>query len=234
MAALSEERVEKIAQLLYGVMFFNIFTMEELCDIVREARLMKWKKFEKGARIFGEGEFDQHFYIVIRGNVDIKKSKGNNRNSSIGKIGPGEILGEKVICDPENPRNASAYVTDDNEAVLCEIDGTLLDTVSENIKVKFMKKFLDLIVDRLGDKDSTFNYYNKIIDYARNNKIPAENEYFKYSADTAVSKKNRLTQFIKYTDFLVSTKIDPVKGCDLLQDLLPKANKELDEILKFS
>jgi CRP-like cAMP-binding protein len=224
-----DESANKFAQLLHNVLFFNIFSLRELSDILGESRLIKWKKFKKGATIFSEGTFDQHFYIVIQGTVEIVKSQGIGQGAKVGEIRTGEVFGEGVVSDPGTPRRASASVAGSGDAVLCEIDGTLMATVPEHIRAKFMKKFLDLIVERLKSKEGKTAYYEDIIRDAEKNGVSVHNEYFVYSIETAVNANNRLTQFIKYTDFLIAKKIDSVKALPLLKNLLAKANKELDQ-----
>jgi len=44
-----KEKLQGFAQLLYSALFFNIFTRDELCEVVKEERLIKWKKLS-GAR----------------------------------------------------------------------------------------------------------------------------------------------------------------------------------------
>ncbi len=227
----SNDHVTRFAQLLYGVLFFNIFTQDELCDIVREERLIKWKKFEKGSLIFQEGTYDQHFYVVIQGTILIMKADGGE-NVHVGALHSGEILGEMVVCDPEKPRRASAYVSHESDAVMCEIDGTLIDTVAPQLQVKFLKKFLDLVLGRFERDDGKEAYYDDIVNYARENKIEVENDFVSYAMETSVNSRTRLTQLIKYTDYLVSSKIDPESGCMLLRRLLMPATEELDKNLR--
>ncbi len=225
-----DERTEKFVQLLHSVLFFNIFSREELTDIVRQERLIKWKKFDTGQRIFQEGVYDQHFFIVIQGTVDIRKRQEDGRELSVGTIYKGEVFGETVVCDPGNPRRASAYAQD--TLIVCEIDGTLIDTVPEHLKVKFMKKFLDLIVGRLDHQVPKDCYYQTLIEYAQENDLVDAGEFFPYTRDTAASDRNLLTQYIKYGDFLIAKKIEPAQGLALLQGLINEANQELDKRLR--
>lgn len=225
----ANDKINKFAQVLYGVLFFNIFSLQELRDIVGEERLIKWKRFNKGDLIFKEGAFDQHFYIVIQGNIEIRKAGGEHKNGARGMIQTGEVFGELVVCDPEKPRRASAYVTGNEAAVVCEIDATLITKVPDNIKAKFMKKFLDLVVGRLNRQEARVQYYDDVLHYAKECRLAGDDEYFTYAMETAVNDQNRLTQFIKYTDFLISKKISPENACALLERLLFQATQELEE-----
>jgi len=225
----TNDKINKFAQVLYGVLFFNIFSREELYEIVSEERLIKWKKFNKGDTIFKEGSFDQHFYIIIQGHIEIRKKNEQPKEATLGRIQTGEVFGELIVCDPEKPRHASAYVTGADAALVCEIDATLITKVPDNIKAKFMKKFMDLVVGKLNMQETKIQYYDDIIHYAKECSLVGDDEYFTYAMETAVSDQNRLTQFIKYTDFLISKKIAPDNGCALLERLLFQATQELEE-----
>jgi CRP-like cAMP-binding protein len=217
-----DEKVKKFAQILYGILFFNIFSIEELYEILREDRLIKWKRFEKNKMIFAENTFDQHFYIIIQGTVDIKKSRGNQSDQTVGKIEAGAVFGEMVICDPDKPRRASAFAAKDSEVILCEFDGTLLNTIAGPFRVKFIKKFFDLVLDRLSDQKRAYEFYQEVIQASREHGAD-DDQFFQYTLRTSVNEKNRLTQFIKYTDFLIAEKLPPEKGLLLLQGLIKKA-----------
>ncbi|MEW6669147.1 MAG: cyclic nucleotide-binding domain-containing protein [Thermodesulfobacteriota bacterium] len=222
------ERLRGFAQLLYSALFFNIFTRDELCEVVKEERLIKWKKFGKAQRIFGQGLVDQHFYIVIQGKVDIRKSAIGEREKSVGAMSKGEVFGEMVVCEPGQPRRASAYAPPDANVIVCEVDATLLSTVSDSIRAKLYKKFLDLVVERFRLDDRSFGYYQQIIEYAREADLIGQDEYFQYALNSAATERNRLTQYVKFTDFLTAKKIPPEISCRVLKELLDRAVKELD------
>lgn len=226
------KKAKTFADVLFSVLFFNIFSLDELYEIVLEDRLIKWKKFEKNQKIFREGDFDQHFYIVIQGRVNIA-SRGINPfgdENPVASIHKGEVFGELVVCDPDQPRRASAYAAKEG-AVVCEVDATLLGSVSGLIKVKFLKKFLDLIVERMPISEQVFGYYKEIIGFAQKNGSVGEDEFFSYSVETSINEKNRLTQYIKYTDFLISKKTGPEQIAPHLQQLLQRAVQDLDKNL---
>lgn len=222
-------QITQYANLLYSVAFFNIFSLEELAGIVSEARLMKWKRFAAGYKVFGEGEFDQHFYILLQGKVDIRrKMAGQEEEQAVGQIGPGELFGEMVVTNPAVARRASAYATKGGPVVLCEVDATLIDTVSLPLKVKFQKKFLDLILNRINSLPRSTEYYQALIKKALAGGGITPSEFFHYSMETAATEKSRQTQLVKYTDFLIAKKLSPEKGSSLLANLMIAANKELD------
>jgi len=222
------DKAHTFAQVLYGVLFFNIFSRQELYDLVRAERLIKWKKFNRGDTIFSQGSFDQHFYIVIQGKVDLRSKNSEGREVVRATKQPGDVFGEQVVCDPESPRRTSACVSGSEPAVICEIDATLVMTVGDALKVKFLKKFLDLVVEQIQDPAVRLQYYQDVLHYADECNLAERDEYFAYTVETAVSEKNRLTQFVKYTDFLITRKIPPENGCTLLERLLFQAAQEIE------
>jgi CRP-like cAMP-binding protein len=225
----STQHVTRFAHLLYDTLFFNIFTMEELRNIVQEERLLRWKRFEQGSTIFEEGAVGRHFYIVIQGKVHIMRA-GDKAPVRAAIISQGEVFGELVVCAPEKTRRASAIVSHETDAVLCEVDGALLETFPPPLHAKFLKKLLDLVLTRFLGEHSRTALYEEIIVFAQQQGLDVCREYFAYTLATAVSHNNRITQFIKYTDFIVAQKCTPAQAIALLQRLVASAVQELDTL----
>jgi hypothetical protein len=222
-----DERTRKLAQVLRQVFFFSTFSMDELYTIVAEERLIKWKRFQKGNVILKQGTFDQHFYIIIQGKIEIIRPEGVQKEAPVGTQTEGEIFGEMVVCAPDKPRRASVQVAGDDDVVVCEIDATLVEKAPAPLKVKFLKKFLDNILERLRPAERGFHFYEEIIRYAGESKAVPSDEYFLYTIETAAHDNNRLTQYIKYTDFFINRRTSYEKTIDLLQSLLIQATDKL-------
>lgn len=223
----STNPINRFAQLLYDTLFFNIFTMEELRTIVQEERLLRWKRFEKGTTIFEQGSVGRHFYIVIQGKIHIMQAGGKGC-ACTATINRGEVFGELVVCAPEKTRQASARVSHEDDAVVCEVDGAVLETFHPRLQAKFLKKLLDLLLTRFLGEQSCTALYEEIIVFAQQHGLDACREYFSYTLATAVNHNNRVTQFIKYTDFLVAQKCAPDQALALLQPLVASAVQKLD------
>ena len=73
--------------------------------------------------------------------------------------------GMSTVTNPAKPRRASAYVTDKEPVIVCEIDGTIVDTVEPKMRAKFLKKFLDLILNRIDVNARKTYYYEDLIEY---------------------------------------------------------------------
>ena len=227
------EQAVKIAEILYQVLFFNIFSVEELSEIASDTRLIKWKNFNSKDKIFLQGSYDQHFYIVLKGEVEIERKDPHQNNIIVNVMKRGDLFGEMVVISPGTSRRGGAFASKKGGVLLCEIDATLIDTVTILQKSKFLKKFFDLILDRLNIDDRKIEYYQNIIQFGKKNEV-LENDFFQYTIASAIDKKNLVTQYIKYTDFLISKKIDPSLCVPYLQQMLEKANIELDKTFRMT
>ncbi|RPI79327.1 MAG: cyclic nucleotide-binding domain-containing protein [Desulfobacteraceae bacterium] len=224
-----DEKLKRFVQILHNVLFFNTFSIDELYSIVSEDRLIKWKKFLKGNTVFKEGVFDQHFYIVIQGKMEVVQSDHTQKEAVVGIIQQGEIFGEMVVCAPDKPRRAGVRTASHEDAVVCEIDGTLVETAPAPLKAKFLKKFLDLILGRVKTAEPDVRFYEEIIQYATEHKHISSQEFFLYSVETAINENNRFTQYIKYTDFLVNRKIPAEQAGELVRGIIIKAVEKLSK-----
>jgi CRP-like cAMP-binding protein len=221
-----DEKLKRFVQILHNVLFFNTFSIDELYSIVSEDRLIKWKRFSKGNLVFKEGVFDQHFYIIIQGKMEIVKLNGAQKEIPVGTVQQGEIFGEMVVCAPAKPRSASVRVAGNEDAIICEIDGTLVETAPAPLKAKFLKKFLDLILERMETAKYDIRFYEEIVRFALGYQFISADEFFLYSVETAVNDKNLFTQYIKYTDFLINRKIPAEKAGELVRGIIIKAVEE--------
>lgn len=224
-----DEKMERFVQILHNVLFFNTFSIDELYSIVSEDRLIKWKKFPKGNTVFKEGVFDQHFYIIIQGKMEVVKSDSSQKEIIVGTIQQGEIFGEMVVCAPDQPRSAGVRTSGNEDAIVCEIDGTLVETVPAPLKAKFLKKFLDLILGRVKTAEHDIRFYEEIIQYATEHKLISSEEFFLYTVETAINDNNRFTQYIKYTDYLINRKIPSERAGELVRSLIIKAVEKLSK-----
>jgi CRP-like cAMP-binding protein len=223
----NDEKIKRFAKVLHSVLFFNTFSIEELYAIGSEERFFKWKILQKDSLLFSQGTFDQHFYIIFQGKIDIIGSDKTSKEICLDTFQKGDFFGELAVTAPGEPRRATARVSSEGEAILCEIDCTLIETAPAPLKTKFLKKFLDLILERLQPIERDLSFHQEIIRYATETHLAQPDEFFQYTIETAVNDNNRLTQYIKYTDFLLNRKIPAQQSNDLLQALITKADKKL-------
>ena len=199
---------ERFLTILYSLKLFNIFTRDEVRDLLAENRLIKWKKFARGSQVFAEGAFDQHFYIVMQGDIFIMKQTAAG-NTHVGTIHRGEAFGELVICAPERPHRASAFVGHSQDAVVCELDATLVETAPPLVQAKFYKKFLDLVLARRDGASEVHATYRDLMQFARQQGVETGDDFFHYCLHTAASNTRRMELLGRFTDFLIATRLSP-------------------------
>jgi CRP-like cAMP-binding protein len=63
--------------------------------------------FEAGETVFEEGERGDHFYIIVRGEVELRKRSGNEQKK-LALLREGQAFGEMALLN-QTPRSASAH-----------------------------------------------------------------------------------------------------------------------------
>src|SRR5690606_1792454 len=66
---------------------------------------------EAGEYVFEEGERGDHFYIIVRGAVELRKAAGKRRKK-LAVLRAGQAFGEMALLN-QTPRSASAYALED-------------------------------------------------------------------------------------------------------------------------
>jgi serine phosphatase RsbU (regulator of sigma subunit) len=64
-------------------------------------------KVEPGALLFREGEYGDHFYVILAGQLQVIKALGTPEEVVVGVRGPGEFIGEMSLLNREGLRTAS-------------------------------------------------------------------------------------------------------------------------------
>lgn len=141
----TDENRRKIS-ILKGIPFFQPFTEEELAYLTRESL---WVKGSSGQTILREGSTDCAFFIVLKGNVCVRKKGVGTVNLST--LGTGDCFGEMSVITGE-PR--SAEIVANQETYLLQIDGKMLNAESDqlilkSIQLKFYKIFARILSSRL-------------------------------------------------------------------------------------
>jgi sigma-B regulation protein RsbU (phosphoserine phosphatase) len=68
-----------------------------------------------GTVLFYEDECGDHFYVVVRGRVEVVKALGTPDERWLGVRGPGDFLGEMSLLNRDGRRTASVRVVEDAE-----------------------------------------------------------------------------------------------------------------------
>lgn len=97
------------AQADYGklrkIAFFDVFKDDE--DLATIASGGTWLGCPKGTRLMCEGDLEHDFFVVVKGEVEVSSA-----GTTIGKAGPGELLGEMGALLHEK-RSADAMTSED-------------------------------------------------------------------------------------------------------------------------
>lgn len=119
--------------------FFNGFPDAEMWEIIQAGT---WQDYKMGEDIIVEGELDDCFYILIKGNVNVIKNK-----KIIRKLGMGDCFGEMGYL-AKTKRTATIVAV--NDTSLLKINSTVISQVSLNCQVRFLKVFLRTLIHRLS------------------------------------------------------------------------------------
>jgi len=119
--------------------FFHNFTESQINEILSVTDVIK---VEGNKTIIQEGEIDDSFYILISGQVVVRKGK-----KDVTTLEKGQCFGEMAYLTGE-ARNAT--IATKNECVLLKFSSTLLDGLSESIQLLFFRNFTQTIIHRLS------------------------------------------------------------------------------------
>ncbi len=124
--------------------FFTDFTDVEIWELLR---ISSWKRIRANRKLIQEGKLGQSFYIIASGEAKVTKGK-----KLLSSLKAGDCLGEMAfIKQAQVPRVAS--VISDTDVVLVKIKAQSLLNASGNLQLRFNRKFLGILVDRLTETD---------------------------------------------------------------------------------
>jgi serine phosphatase RsbU (regulator of sigma subunit) len=73
------------------------------------ANTLQPREFEQGALLLREGEADEHFYILLEGEVDVIKAYGSLDERQLAVRYPGTMFGEMSLFNPDRRHTASVH-----------------------------------------------------------------------------------------------------------------------------
>ena len=122
-----------------GLEFFNDFSESEIWEVINAS---SWQNFDPGKEIIVEGEIDSSFYVIITGDVLVRK--GEHR---VDVLSRGDCFGEMDFIAKQK-RTASIIAT--TPVTVMQVRSTLMERVSLNCQLRFHKVFLNTMVRRLS------------------------------------------------------------------------------------
>ncbi|MCH6573499.1 MAG: protein kinase, partial [Proteobacteria bacterium] len=124
--------------ILRRLRFFHDFSHSEIWEVLRAS---DWREWPADEEIVREGEADDRFYIIVAGNVHVV-----HNGKKIGMLGAGECFGETSYV--QNAKR-TATIRSDGEVIVLRVSSTLLEQVSSSTQLRFVRVFLQNMIERL-------------------------------------------------------------------------------------
>lgn len=134
-----ETSEEERFALVESLDFFENFPSNEIWEILRASA---WEDFNDGDPIITEGDIDDSFYILVEGDVVVKKG-----NISIGALAKGDCFGEMGYI---SKTQRTATICANGRVSLLKAKSTLMEKASESTQLRFTKVFLRTLIIRLS------------------------------------------------------------------------------------
>jgi len=134
-----ETRERELLNYIQGLPFFGNFRESQISEILSAGKVIK---FEQGKTIIEEGGIDDSFYVLISGQVMVRKA-----GEGVTILDSGECFGEMAYLTGEN---RSATIISKTECILLKFSATLLNGLPESIQLLFFKNFIQTVIKRLS------------------------------------------------------------------------------------
>jgi len=118
--------------------FFRDFTSNELAEVLKATQ---WVKYEAASTIITEGEIEDCFYIIIAGEVMVRK-----QGKSLTVLKKGECFGEMAYLG-KTTRTATIEAL--SNTILMKVNASVIDQTSINTQNRFYKVFSTTLIQRL-------------------------------------------------------------------------------------
>lgn len=118
--------------------FFKGFPDGDLWELINAA---EWVRLPQGDEIVQEGQADTSFYVLVSGEVAVRKS-----NQQIVRLFPGDCFGEMGLLS-RRPRTASIVSVTD--VTVMKLRDSVVERMSVNCQLKFQRQFLNALIERL-------------------------------------------------------------------------------------
>jgi serine/threonine protein kinase len=132
--------------------FFKNFFDSEIIEVINSS---EWMEYRIEQKLIEEGELADSFYVIIEGEVEVKKG-----NRTLATLRSGDCFGEMAYLT-KTKRTASIAAL--SGVTLLKITSALLEKSSVNCQLKFMKIFLNTLIERLSFTSSELSRTTKNI-----------------------------------------------------------------------
>jgi serine/threonine protein kinase len=134
----SPSRTERF-HLLRKLSFFDEFPEPEIWEVLNAAI---WQEYEPDDAIIHEGEIDNSFYVIVRGEVAVRK-----RDMEVDALREGDCFGEMGSLPG---RQRSVGIRAKGQVSAIKIRSSLIEQASKDTQLRFHRVFLNKIVERLS------------------------------------------------------------------------------------
>lgn len=131
--------LEERYQALRKISFFNDFKPPELAEVLNNTQ---WLKYDSNATVVAEGDLEDSFYIIIAGEVAVKK-----REKTLSRLGQGDCFGEMGYLG-KTKRTATIQALKDT--ILMKINALSTERVSADTQLRFYRVFSKTLIERLA------------------------------------------------------------------------------------
>lgn len=122
--------------------FFADFPEPAIWEIINAS---SWQEFASDEEIIQEGDADTAFYIIVDGEVRVRKS-----DKDLDLLGRGHCFGEMGFIAGVK---RTATIVAQSDVVVMKVTSSLIDKASVSCQLRFKNVFLDTMVRRLSNAD---------------------------------------------------------------------------------
>ena len=126
-------------KLVHELSFFREFSEPEVWEVINASN---WLEYSNGAEIIIEGEIDSSFYVIVAGEVAVKKGERD-----VYTLTSGDCFGEMGFI--ARTRRTATIVARTDVAVM-KVRASLIERASLHCQLRFHKVFLRTLVERLS------------------------------------------------------------------------------------
>jgi serine/threonine protein kinase len=133
--------------LVKDLRFFQDFSEPEIWEVINASG---WHEYDPGTEIITEGEIDNSFYVVVTGEVDVRKGE-----HSLDVLQQGDCFGEMgFIAGKER----TATIIARTAVIAMKVRASLIERASLHCQLRFHKVFLNTLVERLSQTTARISH----------------------------------------------------------------------------
>ena len=119
--------------------FFNEFSEPEIWEVINASN---WLEYSPRTEIIVEGEIDSSFYVIVTGQVTVKKGE-----REVYTLTSGDCFGEMGFIARAQ---RTATIVSSTDVTAMKVRASLIERASLNCQLRFHKVFLRTLVERLS------------------------------------------------------------------------------------